>query len=411
MRQEQFFAMLRGFWVAAALASLVALSSCSSIFPVTPTSPPSQVTGVAASDGDPSGTLIVSWSSASSATSYKIYRAGSSGGTYVEQASVGAVTSWTDAGATLGVHYWYRVAACNAVGCGPQSTEDEGYAQALPPQVPAQVAATDGASPNTITVSWQAVAGATSYRVYRADAAGGTFSLLGTRAESPLEDDGLLGDVHHWYRVAACNLAGCSALSAEDEGSTAVVVPSAPTWVAATDGSHVDKIGVTWSQVTAAAHYEVYRASSDGGEYSLLATVTAATSYDDSGLEPDAHFWYRVAACNSAGCSPQSERADPGYTQPVVPGVPTGVAATDGAAANAIDVTWSPVEGATSYQIYRASPPSTSYFFRATVLGGGVGSWRDRDLPAGTTYRYRISACNSMGCGDPSLDDEGSTSP
>jgi fibronectin type 3 domain-containing protein len=413
MRTRGCGALLRGCGAAAMLGSLVVVASCSNLFPTTPTTPttpPSGASGVIASDGVGVGKVVVSWSPASGATSYKIYRATSSEGTYTLQATVGELTAWEDTAAAVGVHYWYSVAACNAAGCSSQSAADEGYISSDPPGVPTSVGATDGVSADTISVSWETASGATSYHIYRADMAGGMYALRATAAVPPWEDDSLLANVHHWYKVAACNVAGCSPQSTEDEGYTSIAAPAAPSWVIATDGPYVDRIGVRWSPVTGATGYQIYRASSFGGEYLLLTSVTETTSYDDTGLQPDAHFWYKVAACNSAGCSPMSAYTGQGYTSAVVPAAPAWVVATDGTYASRVGVSWSPVTGATSYHIYRASPPDTSFFYQASVLGGGVTSWTDRDVPPGTTYRYRVSACNGVGCGDPSPDDVGSTS-
>jgi len=87
-----------------------------------------------------------------------------------------------------------------------------------------------------------------------------------------------------------------------------------PERVDASDGSYASKISVTWSPVSQADRYEVYRATSKDGSYSLIAGNVTSTSYDDTGVSPGQHYWYKVKACNDCGCSDYSS-ADEGWAQ------------------------------------------------------------------------------------------------
>ncbi len=80
---------------------------------------------------------------------------------------------------------------------------------------------------------------------------------------------------------------------------TIPVIPGTPT---ASDGTFSDRVRVTWSAVTGATHYQVYRATSATDTPSLLASPTA-TSYDDLGAVTGTTYYYWLKACNSAGCS------------------------------------------------------------------------------------------------------------
>src|SRR5262249_56615011 len=55
-------------------------------------------------------------------TGYKVYRGTSAGGETL-LATLGNVTSWTDAAATNGTTYFYKVSAVNSVGEGAKSNE------------------------------------------------------------------------------------------------------------------------------------------------------------------------------------------------------------------------------------------------------------------------------------------------
>lgn len=82
---------------------------------------------------------------------------------------------------------------------------------------------------------------------------------------------GLSSGTSHRVRAFAENSAGVG------QGSTVTVLtkPAAPTGVSATDGTHTDKVTVTWTKSTGATGYKVYEGSN------LLATLGDVATYDD----------------------------------------------------------------------------------------------------------------------------------
>ncbi|RLI12453.1 hypothetical protein DRO33_02645, partial [Candidatus Bathyarchaeota archaeon] len=88
--------------------------------------------------------------------------------------------------------------------------------------------------------------------------------------------------------------------------------PNQPTGVLATDGTYTDRVRITWNAVSGANRYEVYRATSQYGSYSLIAGNVTTTSYDDTSVSAGQRYWYKVKACNACGCSGYSG-ADEGW--------------------------------------------------------------------------------------------------
>ena len=104
----------------------------------------------------------------------------------------------------------------------------------------------------------------------------------------------------YYYWVKACNDDSvCSDYSAYDSGWREMATV---TNVAASDGTYTDKVQVSWSSVSDASYYEVYRALSQGGAKSLLGNPTASP-YNDSGAAENIVYHYWVVACNANGCS------------------------------------------------------------------------------------------------------------
>jgi V8-like Glu-specific endopeptidase len=100
------------------------------------------------------------------------------------------------------------------------------------------------------------------------------------------------------------------------------VIPSAPTGVNATDGTYGDRVRVSWTAVSGATRYEVYRATEACGTYTKVGDSTTI-SYDDPVVTALKVYWYNVKACNACGCSAYS-------------GVDSGYAGTPGAGTSAV---------------------------------------------------------------------------
>lgn len=98
--------------------------------PAPTANPPATPTGLQASAGD--GSVSLSWSASSGATSYNLKRSTSATGTFSTIASP-ATPSATDSGVTNGTTYYYVVSAVNAQGESADSSATSATPQAAPP--------------------------------------------------------------------------------------------------------------------------------------------------------------------------------------------------------------------------------------------------------------------------------------
>ena len=273
---------------------------------------PGPPTGVSASDGTYSDRVLVSWNSSSGATSYKVYRATSSGGSKtLVQTTTG--TSYSDYSVSQGTTYYYFVTACNSTGCSAYSSYNSGYAQSPAPIPPTGVSASDGTYSDRVLVSWNSSSGATSYKVYRATSSGGSKTLVQTTTGTSYSDYSVSQGTTYYYFVTACNSTGCSAYSSYNSGYAQSPAPIPPTGVSASDGTYSDRVLVSWNSSSGATSYKVYRATSSGGSKTLVQTTTG-TSYSDYSVSQGTTYYYFVTACNSTGCSAYSSY-NSGYPQ------------------------------------------------------------------------------------------------
>jgi hypothetical protein len=110
-------------------------------------------------------------------------------------------------------------------------------------------------------------------------------------------------------KVPLVRLFGIIALAALIAFSTVscflIPVPDTPTGLVTT-GATVSSITLSWSSVSGADGYYVYRSSGADGSYNQVGSPSSA-SYTDTGLSANSTYYYKVAAYNAGGTSDQSD--------------------------------------------------------------------------------------------------------
>jgi hypothetical protein len=162
-----------------------------------------------------------------------------------------------------------------------------------------------------------------------------------------------------------------------------------PTNVAATGGNAV--VTLAWDASSGATSYNVKRSTTSGGPYTQLANPTT-TAYTDSTATNGTTYYYVVSAVNAGGESANSAQASATPVAAKVPAAPTNLAATPGAAQ--VSLTWSASDGATSYNVKRATTSGGPYTPIATPT---ATSYNDNSVTNGVRYFYVVSAVNAGG--------------
>ena len=264
---------------------------------------------------------------------------------------------------------------------------------AVAPDAPRVVTQSD----SEIEIAWNAVSGATHYKLYRSATSGGLFAPVGGDISvTRYRDDDFLGDAFYYYQLEACSGDECS------ERSPAVgSVPATPsTPMAATQSDSA--ISIRWSEAAGATHYKLYRSETSEGSFTQIGGNITATDYvDDSDLAANTSYYYQVESCNDNGCSGRSPEvsATTAPARPSAPATPTAATQSD----SAISITWSAVAGATHYKLYRSETSGGSF----DQIGGDIAATDyvdDSGLTANTPYYYQLEACNSGGCSGRSFE-------
>ncbi|MEA3204298.1 MAG: hypothetical protein QOI63_1978 [Thermoplasmata archaeon] len=211
---------------------------------------------------------------------------------------------------------YFQVYACHYNGCGPQSDPVSGRALSFnPPSAPLDPSTAPGPGMGEISLLWRAptehAAFLKEYKVYRSNSAAGPFALAGTSSATTLafHDSGRTAGVTYYYRVSAVNEVGEGPPS-PTVAARADDVPGAPRDL--TVQPLAAQVMLQWRSPLGDGgrsldHYQVY-SSADGGSYTALATVPAAsTTYTATACTPQC--FYQVTAVNQDGESAPSNAA------------------------------------------------------------------------------------------------------
>ncbi|MBI3986049.1 MAG: VCBS repeat-containing protein [Lentisphaerae bacterium] len=276
--------------------------------------PPAAPTGVWATDGAYSNQVRLFWVAPSNATGYEIWRHTADQSASASRIGTSATTNYTDAPPTADVVYYYWVKGTNSAGAGSFSASESGYraGTVAVPAAPAGLQASDGTLGGSVGIRWSATARAAYYQLLRSTTDdSGTATTLASNLVTTNYDDasGTAGTIYYYW-VRAVNEAGAGSLSASDSGYASLATP---TGVSASDGSYRDKIRITWSAVSGATRYEVWRNSSNSsGSATMISSNTTTTTFDDTNTARSVRLNYWVKAQNALASSSFSD-PDSGY--------------------------------------------------------------------------------------------------
>ena len=140
---------------------------------------------------------------------------------------------------------------------------------------------------------------------------------------------------------------------------------------------------VTWAAVEGAVKYEVYRSTSKNGTYTR-GTGTTKTTYTNTKAVAGKYYYYFVRAIAADG-----SYADSGIIGRTCDLAQTTVTVSNVASSGKVKISWEAVEGATKYEVYRATSKTGTYSRISTTANTSVTNTK---AEAGKTYYYKVRA-------------------
>jgi fibronectin type 3 domain-containing protein len=323
-----------------------------------------------------------------------VYRGASADGGYSPLSPDTPKPFFEDTGLSAETDYFYKVKAIN--GIGESGLSEYAAASIKKPQPPDKISVTSGTVAGSLNVSWEAVADAAGYRVYRAGTENGVYNFVGSAVDgsTTYTDTGLVMGNTYFYKVSAVNAAD----EGEKSAAASAVAPAIPipgNFTATVETA--SSIRLSWSAVPGATGYKLYRALILGGDYSLIATVQGS-SYMNTGLSKGTAYHYKIASVSGA--------VESGLSAPVsatiaVPAAPTGLT-VEPVSSTSLKVSWDPVPGAKLYSIYRGT--SSSVGVSSIITSTTNTEYVNTGLNPFRQYYYKVSAVNDIGTGNLSAE-------
>ncbi|MGE4272447.1 MAG: cell wall-binding repeat-containing protein [Desulfitobacterium sp.] len=250
--------------------------------------------------------INLTWDTVSSAVYYNVYRATSPNGTYTSVASVNT-PYYSDTNLTAGLTFYYKIQAVNTSSTSPYSVVV--HAQTLLDNntlaIPANVTAT-ALSPSQIQVKWDSVTNATYYNVYRSTTLQGTYELVASVVTPFHIETSLAPGTMYFYKVQPGNTVGVGNYSNVVYAATQYSISNIgiPSNIKVTPLS-ASQIFLNWDTVTNATYYNIYRATTSNGTYSIVGTVNTPY-FSDNSLTTRQTYYYKVQAGNTTTTGSQS---------------------------------------------------------------------------------------------------------
>ena len=335
--------------------------------------------------------IELSWPDFPGASHFRIYRSTSHDTTEAVPVSAWqAARRFDDTTAEPGIDYYYWIRSAfdnegtNSSSLGPAYTGFRGLDRTGVVQASAGELA-------RVRLTWEAVAGADRYKVYRnaINDSSSAEELTSWQSGTSFTDDSATPGLTYYYWVrAATDQTGAriGSLSTAEVGHRGVPQPAG---ILASTGN-ADNITIAWDPVKGGSFYRVYRSHTDDANVAVaISAWQSSTVFVDPTADPGQTLFYWVRAAGNQVGEHASElslvtRGHQGLSSPA------NVAASSGDLEQ-IELSWDAVDGATRYLIVRGTSVDAT-------LAAEVGTWQseinfvDTSALPGIAYYYWIRA-------------------
>jgi len=356
----------------------------------------------------PSVTLHWSLSQEGAFSAYRLFRSASaavdSSDQLIETITTASTVEFEDTEIVEGRTYAYRVYVQDTFGLQRGSNTVQAEIANERPPAASTLETPEAISTTRIALDWSRSEDLDffAYRLYRnqTGAVGTDDELLAeiTDINTTSWDDGALEeDTVYYYRVYTVDAGGLTTRSNEVEGRTENDTPAAVTLSEPTATSET-RIALDWtaSEEIDFLAYRIYRnligAVNEGDELLAELSDIHQTYYDDSGLQENTEYFYRVFVVDRGGLTARSNEVAARTKNEAPSSVTLNPASSVDSTAATLSWGASDVHDFAYYRLYRdeIATVTTSSTLVVELDDSAFTSFRDTELDPGTTYYYRV---------------------
>lgn len=323
--------------------------------------------------------VTIRWKDIDGAEGYIVYRrtVGSKSWSRLTKNPI-ADTSYGDTTVKSGTDYEYTVKACDELELTSDTVYSAYNTSGWKIRFLSMPSVKVASSYKALKVSWGKVTGAKSYTVYRKTSSSASWKAIKSGVTSTsYNDTSAKSGTTYYYTVKAFSGSYTSYYNTKGVSIKYIASPVAKVANASSG------VTVSWSKISGAKSYIVYRKTTSAKSWTKLGTTKSA-SYTDKKAKSGTTYLYTVKATDG--------KVNSGYNTSgwkikflSAPGV-SSVSASKGK----ITVKWAKITGASQYEVYRKAG-SGSWSKVATVKSSST-SYTDKSVKKNTTYAYKVRA-------------------
>lgn len=335
----------------------------------------------------------VTWNRVTNAKGYEVVRATSEDGPYVSLKTVeGQTLTTTNIALTAGHTYYYKVRPYVILTSGAKAYGMYSDAVGAKIVTAPKITGLYQMGESSAVVEWSSVTGATSYRVYRATSASGTYRLIKSTSDTTVINSGLTAENTYYYKVAAVVEEGLTKNIGPMSAVSNLVISNLKAPVISTIRQTASNtVYLDWKAVDGAEGYEVSMANVDDNQFRGIKNVTTTATTTSSGIEDGNSYKYRLRAYATV----DGKKVYSGYSSIVeiqLMEKPEIQYIYQQSSRSSVLI-WNEVSGASGYEVYRkignGAYSKLKDVTEATVTNVG--------LTVGKHYTYKIRAYKTSG--------------
>ncbi|MDY4971016.1 MAG: GH25 family lysozyme [Lachnospiraceae bacterium] len=343
-------------------------------------------------------TLKFTWKEVPGADGYQVYRK-VSGGSWSPVSNDPGSTVYKDTNVNTGTTYYYSVSAYFLSGNqkieGSRSSTGLSGKTALAAPT---VKSISSAGYNSIKITWGKVSGADGYQVFR-KTSGGSWSSTPVKdglTTTSWTNTGVTTGKTYYYAVCAYRMVnGKKVVSSKSSSVSGKAIPATPKLGKVTSVNYKN-LKVTWSGVSGASGYRIYRKESGGGWKYLADVKSTARSFTDGyKITTGKKYYYTVRAYRTvSGTRIYGKYNTTGISGKAIPSAPSLTAKST--QAGKVKLSWKKISGASGYAVYRKSSASGKWTRIKTITSGSTISYTT-SATRGKYYYYTVRAYRKVG--------------